>query len=92
VVLDELDKELERRGLSFCRFADDANIFVSSRKAADRVMASIGKFINSKLKLVVNQQKSKVALSKYVKFLGMTIVAGSGCLGWECLRGEDWKI
>jgi group II intron reverse transcriptase/maturase len=77
VVLDELDKELERRGLSFCRFADDANIFVSSRKAADRVMASIGKFINNKLKLVVNKQKSKVALSQYVKFLGMTIVAGT---------------
>jgi RNA-directed DNA polymerase len=77
VVLDELDKELERRGLEFCRFADDANIFVSSQRAADRVMVSISKFISTKLKLVVNQQKSKVAISKYVKFLGMTIVAGT---------------
>ncbi|QTA79365.1 Group II intron-encoded protein [Desulfonema limicola] len=77
VVLDELDKELERRGLEFCRFADDCNIFVSSQKAAERVMSSISKFISSKLKLVVNQEKSKVALSKFVKFLGMTIIAGT---------------
>jgi len=77
VVLDELDKELERRGLEFCRFADDCNIFVSSQKAADRVMVSISKFISNKLKLVVNQEKSKVALSRYVKFLGMTIIAGT---------------
>lgn len=77
VVLDELDKELERRGLEFCRFADDCNIFVSSQKAAQRVMDSISKFISNKLKLVVNQEKSKVALSKYVKFLGMTIIAGT---------------
>ena len=77
VVLDELDKELERRGLEFCRFADDCNIFVSSQKAAQRVMASISKFISTKLKLVVNQEKSKVALSKHVKFLGMTIIAAT---------------
>ncbi len=66
VVLDELDKELESRGLEFCRFADDCNIFVRSRKAADRVMKSVGKFIVNRLKLVVNQEKSKVALSKFV--------------------------
>jgi group II intron reverse transcriptase/maturase len=77
VVLDELDKELERRGLSFCRYADDCNIFVGSAKAAERVMASIGKFIENRLKLKINREKSKVALSKYVKFLGMTIVAGA---------------
>ncbi len=75
VVLDELDKELEKRGLEFCRFADDSNIFVKSQKSADRVMTNITRFINTKLKLVVNQQKSKVALSKNVKFLGMTIIA-----------------
>ncbi len=77
VVLDELDKELENRGLEFCRFADDCNIFVSSQKAAQRVMSSISKFISTRLKLVVNREKSKVALSKYVKFLGLTIVAGT---------------
>jgi group II intron reverse transcriptase/maturase len=77
VVLDELDKELERRGLEFCRFADDCNIFVSSHKAAQRVMDNISKYISNKLKLAVNQEKSKVALSKHVKFLGMTIIAGT---------------
>jgi group II intron reverse transcriptase/maturase len=75
VVLDELDKELEARGLEFCRFADDNNIFVGSQKSADRVMRSISKFIENKLKLAVNWEKSKAALSKQVKFLGMTIIA-----------------
>lgn len=77
VVLDELDKELERRGLEFCRFADDCNIFVGSHKAADRVMNSISKFIEGKVKLLINREKSKVALSKFVKFLGMTIIVGT---------------
>lgn len=73
VVLHELDTELEKRELSFCRFADDCNIFVSSRKAAERVLASISKLIEKKLKLKINLQKSKVAPSNKVKFLGMTI-------------------
>lgn len=73
VVLDELDKELERRGHEFCRFADDCNVFVKTEKAAQRVMASLTKFIEGKLKLKVNQEKSKVAKSTFVKFLGMTI-------------------
>jgi len=77
VVLDELDKELESRGLEFCRFADDCNIFVKSQKAAKRVMASVSKFIESRLKLLVNTQKSKIARSEYVKFLGMTVIAGT---------------
>lgn len=76
VVLDELDKELERRGLEFCRYADDCNIFVKTEKAANRVMSSIKKFIENKLKLKVNEEKSKVAKSDRVKFLGMTIVKG----------------
>jgi len=73
-VLDELDKELERRGLSFCRWADDSNIFVKTPKAADRVMASITKFIETRLKLKVNRDKSKASPTSKVKFLGMTIV------------------
>ena len=76
IVLDELDKELERRGLEFCRYADDCNIFVGSEKAGIRVMASIGKFIEHRLKLKINRNKSKVALARAVKFLGFTIVAG----------------
>ncbi len=77
VVLDELDKELESRGLSFVRFADDANIFVRSEEAAKRVMASVTKFIERRLRLTVNKEKSKVALSSAVKFLGFTIVTGT---------------
>jgi group II intron reverse transcriptase/maturase len=77
IVLDELDKEIESRGLSFCRFADDANIFVSSKEAAKRILKSLTKFIEEKLKLKVNKEKSKAASSKFVKFLGITIVAGT---------------
>jgi len=58
VVLDELDKELESRGLSFVRYADDSNIFVRSEKAAKRVMASVTKFIERRLRLTVNPKTS----------------------------------
>lgn len=92
VVLDELDKELERRGLEFCRFADDSNIFVGSHKAAERVMRSISKFIENKLKLVINQDKSKVALSKYVKFLGMTIIAGTIAISAQSINRAMAKV
>jgi RNA-directed DNA polymerase len=68
IVLDELDQELEKRGLEFCRFADDCNIFVKSQKAAERVMEKVSQFIEKKLKLKVNQEKSQVALSDKVKF------------------------
>lgn len=92
VVLDELDKELETRGLDFCRFADDCNIFVGSQAAAERVMRSITKFIEKQLKLVVNQEKSKVALSKFVKFLGMTIVAGTIAISGKSMQRARDKI
>lgn len=77
IVLDELDKELERRNLAFCRFADDCNIFVKTPKAAERVMKSIGGYIEKRLKLVLNRDKSQVARSDRVKFLGMTVVGKS---------------
>jgi RNA-directed DNA polymerase len=77
VVLDELDKELERRGLEFCRFADDCNIFAKSQRSAERIMESIKKFIEKKLKLKVNEEKSKTRKSNEVKFLGMTIAGGT---------------
>jgi len=92
VVLDELDKELEKRGLEFCRFADDCNIFVGSQKAADRVMHSISQFIEKKLKLVINQTKSKVALSKYIKFLGMTIIAGAMVISVQSINRAMGKV
>ena len=60
IMLGDLDKELERRGLSFCRYADDCNIYVGSQKAAERVKRSITQFITTKLKLKVNEEKSAV--------------------------------
>jgi RNA-directed DNA polymerase len=72
IVLDELDRELERRGLRFVRYADDSNIYVRSRRAGERVMASITRFITAKLKLKVNEQKSAVAEPWERKFLGFS--------------------
>jgi RNA-directed DNA polymerase len=70
IMLNELDKELTRRGLKFARYADDCNIYVKSRKSAKRVMASITKFIEGKLKLTVNREKSSVDRPQRLKFLG----------------------
>jgi group II intron reverse transcriptase/maturase len=78
IVLDELDKELERRGHRFCRYADDCNIYVNSRKAGERVMNSVIDFIEKKLKLKVNRIKSGVRHCSEVKFLGYTLLAGGG--------------
>ena len=92
VVLDELDKELERRGLEFCRFADDCNIFVRSAKAANRVMQSISKFIENKLKLKINRDKSKVGRSRDVKFLGMTIIDGAIVISSQSMKRAMQKV
>ena len=91
-VLNELDKELERRGLEFCRWADDANIFVKSLKAGKRVLNSITRFIETKLKLQVNGEKSKVAPSQEVKFLGMTIVKGDIAIAAKSLKKGREKL
>jgi RNA-directed DNA polymerase len=72
VVLNELDWELENRGLKFVRFADDCNIYVRSRKAAERVMKSVGRFIEGKLKLRINAQKSAAARPWDRKILGFS--------------------
>ncbi|MGL5979799.1 MAG: group II intron reverse transcriptase/maturase, partial [Phocaeicola sp.] len=73
IVLDELDEELERRGHKFVRYADDCNIYVHSQEAGDRVMESISNFIERKLKLQVNREKSQVCSVNQTKFLGYTI-------------------
>jgi len=70
IVLDELDKELERRGLQFVRYADDCVIYVGSKRAGDRVKESITRFISRKLKLKVNEAKSSVVQPGYSKYLG----------------------
>ena len=77
ILLDAFDKELERRGHVFCRYADDCNIYVSSRRAAERVMASLTQFLESRLKLRVNRTKSAVARPFERKFLGMRIVGAA---------------
>jgi RNA-directed DNA polymerase len=76
LVLDELDRELERRGHRFVRYADDCNIYVRSERAGQRVMESITQFITQKLKLKVNEAKSAVAQPQQRKFLGFSFSAG----------------
>jgi len=76
LVLDELDRELERRGHRFVRYADDCNIYVRSERAGHRVMESVSQFIMQKLKLNVNEAKSAVARPQDRKFLGFSFTNG----------------
>jgi len=77
LVLDELDRELERRQHRFVRYADDCNIYVASERAGKRVMQSVTRFIRRRLKLKVNETKSAVARSQQRKFLGFSFTAGT---------------
>ena len=72
IMLNELDTELEKRELNFCRYADDCNIYVKSKKSAERVMKSITEFIEKDLKLKVNKEKSKVDRPWKLKYLGFS--------------------
>ena len=74
IVLDELDRELERRGHRFVRYADDCNIYVRSQRAGERVMKGVSQFITRKLKLKVNEQKSAVSRPSKRKFLGFSFI------------------
>jgi len=78
IVLDELDKELEVRGHSFCRYADDCNIYVVSKKAGERVLKNITRYIEKKLKLKVNRKKSGVHPCSATNFLGYTLLTDGG--------------
>lgn len=82
IMLNELDKELEARGLNFVRYADDCIILVKSEKAANRVLATITKFIEKKLGLKVNAEKSKVTRPTQTKYLGFSF--------WKSPKGQ-WK-
>ena len=73
ILLDDLDKELERRGHSFCRYADDCNTYVRSRRAGERLMASLSRFLAEKLRLKVNEAKSAVDRPWRRKFLGYSM-------------------
>lgn len=75
IMLDELDRELEKRRLNFIRYADDCNIYVRSERAGNRVMASITRFINKRLRLQVNEAKSAVARPWKRKFLGFSLTS-----------------
>jgi len=74
ILLDDLDKELERRGHCFCRYADDCNLYVRTQRSGERVMESITRYIESVLKLKVNRSKSAVARPWKRKFLGFTFI------------------
>ncbi|AZV55541.1 group II intron reverse transcriptase/maturase [Clostridium sp. AWRP] len=78
IMLHELDVELTKRKLCFCRYADDCNIYLKSKKAANRVMESITKFIEEELKLKVNREKSTVDRPWKLKFLGFSFYRGKG--------------
>ncbi|MGB9848890.1 MAG: group II intron reverse transcriptase/maturase [Moorellaceae bacterium] len=73
ILLDDLDKELEKRGHKFVRYADDCNIYVKSKRAGERVMTSIRKFLQERLKLKINEQKSAVDRPWKLKFLGFSM-------------------
>jgi len=73
ILLDDLDRELERRGHVFCRYADDCNIYVASRRAGERVLATVTRFVTERLKLKVNAQKSAVDRPWNRKFLGYSM-------------------
>ena len=74
LLLDDLDKELERRGHRFCRYADDCNIYVRTQKAGERVLRSVTRFLEEKLRLRVNQKKSAAAPVQERQFLGYRIL------------------
>jgi len=78
IMLNDLDKELEKRGHKFVRYADDCNIYVKTQSAGERVMESVKRFLEKKLKLKVNPKKSKVERAWRVKFLGYSFYKRNG--------------
>lgn len=93
ILLDELDRELERRGHKFCRYADDCNIYVQTTRAGNRVMESIKQFLGKRLKLRINETKSAVAPVRERKFLGYRIQSsGHLSIASESLKRMKNKI
>jgi len=89
ILLDDLDKELEKRGHRFARYADDFVILVKSRRAGERVMASVTRFLEQKLRLKVNQTKSKVASTNEITFLGLVFKGAS--IRWSDKAFAEFK-
>jgi RNA-directed DNA polymerase len=93
ILLDELDKELEKRGHKFCRYADDQHIYVRTKRAGERVYASLKRLLETKLKLKVNEQKSAVTLVRERKFLGYRVqLDGKLSIAPETIRRAKDKI
>jgi len=95
LLLDELDKELERRGHRFCRYADDCNVYVKTKRAGQRVFDSIEQFLEKRLKLRVNREKSAVAPCHERGFLGFGFTKGKMLkikLSLKALRGVKHRI
>ena len=90
VLLDDLDKELERRGHSFCRYADDVNIYVRTSRAGERTMSSVTRYVEDTLKLKVNKEKSAVARPWKRSFLGFTFLKILGEMR-ICVAEKSWK-
>ena len=88
IYLNELDKELTRRGHHFVRYADDCNIYVKSQRAGERVMRSITQFLEKRLKVKVNPDKTKVGSPLRLKFLGFSF----GCRPQWSLRPSSKTI
>lgn len=92
IVLDELDRELEKRGHRFARYADDCNIYVKSQRSAERVMASVTRYIEKKLRLQVNEEKSAVELAVKRQFLGFSFYWRAGGVGIRIARHSLERI
>jgi RNA-directed DNA polymerase len=95
LLLDELDKELERRGHRFCRYADDSNVYVKTKRAGERVFDSIERFLEKRLKLRVHRAKSAVAPCHERGFLGFSFTKGKMLkikLASKALRGVKYRI
>ena len=89
IILNELDKELEKRGHKFVRYADDCNIYVKSLKAGERVKQGRTVFIERKLKLKVNEEKSAVGKPSARIFLGMSFTEGKRKSEYTCPRNPN---
>lgn len=89
IMLNELDQELEARGLKFARYADDMLIFTRSQKSAERVMKSITRFIEEKLGLIVNAEKSRISRPSKLKFLGFGYYLDRTQMKWQCKPHDE---
>ena len=89
ILLDDLDRELEQRGHRFARYADDLLVLVKSARAGQRVMASLTTYLDRRLKLPVNEQKSRVAPIDQCVFLGFTFRRGK--LRWSDAAFEEFR-